>query len=249
MRVRHLAVAGLTTLLLAACGTSGTTSGATSGAAAGSSTAGSSSAAPTTPDGNGEAAKTGPQVASDAADALARAGAVHMVGTGTSDGQQVSLDLHLQDSDISGTVTMGGQPLELVSTGGRTYAKAAASFWTAQQVPASVARKLGGAWVLLPAEAAAPFDFSLTKLADQLRKPEKTTWQPQVQKGTYQGQDVVVITESDGSTTDVAAIGTPYPLHSEDKGTDPGTVTLSDFGTKVAITAPPSPIDLAKLAG
>jgi hypothetical protein len=250
MRIRHLATsvttAGLTMLLLAACGgNSGTTSDA-----AGSSSAASSSSAPATPAGNGEAAKTGPQVASDAADALAQAGAVHMVGTGTSDGQPMSLDLHLQGADVSGTITMAGQAMDILTTGGQAYAKAPATFWSAQQVPASIAKKLGGQWVVLPHEAASSFgDFSLAKLADQLRKPEKTTWQPQVQKSTWQGQDVVVLTESDGSTTPIAATGAPYPLHADDKGADAGTVTLSDFGVKVPIVAPASPVDLQKLAG
>lgn len=249
MRVRQLArnvtVAALTTLLLAACG--GTS--VTSSTAAGSSSA-SSSSAPTTPAGNGEAAKTGQQVANDAADALASAGAVHLVGSGTDGGKPLSLDLHLQGTDVSGTISMAGQALDVVSTGGKTYARAPASFWTSQQVPASVAKKLDGRWVLLPAEAGSTFgDFSLTKLADDLRKPEHGTWQPQVQRSTYEGKDVVIITQTDGSTTTVAGAGTPYPLRSEDKGTDPGTVTLSDFGTKVAITAPPAPVDLSKLGG
>lgn len=250
MRVRQLArnltVAGLTTLLLAACGS---TSGSSSDAA-GSSSTGSSSSAPSTPAGNGEAAKTGPQVASDAADALASASAVHMVGSGTSDGQPLTMDLHLQGSDVSGTVTMAGQPLGLLSTGGKTYMKATAAFWTTQQVPSSIAKKLDGQWVLVPAEAGSPFqEFSLSKLADQLRTPDSSTWQPAVTKGSYEGRDVVVITESDGSTTQVAATGKPYPLHADDKGTDPGSVTFSDYDTPVAITAPPAPVDLSKLAG
>lgn len=249
MRVRQLArtltVAGLTTLLLAACGG---TSGTSSDAAGSSSPA--SSSAPATPAGNGEAAKTGKQVASDAADALGAASAVHMVGSGTSDGQPLTLDLHLQGTDVSGSVTMAGQPIGLLSTGGKTYVKATATFWTTQQVPSSIAKKLGDQWVVVPAEAGSPFaEFSLAKLADKLRTPDSTTWQPAVTKGSYQGRDVVVITESDGSTTQVAATGKPYPLHADDKGSDPGSVTFSDYDTPVAITAPPSPIDLSTLAG
>lgn len=243
---RHVTVAALTTLLLAACG--GTS--VTSSTAAGSSSAASSSSAPTTPAGNGEAAKTGQQVANDAADALASAGAVHLVGSGTDGGKPLNLDLHLQGTDVSGTISMAGQALDVVSTGGKTYAKAPASFWTSQQVPASVAKKLDGQWVLLPAGAGSAFgDVSLTKLADDLRKPEHGTWQPQVQKSTYEGKDVVIITQTDGSTTTVAGAGTPYPLRSEAKGTDPGTVTLSDFGKKTTITAPAGALDLTQLAG
>jgi hypothetical protein len=242
MRARTLAVAGLTTLTLAGCGSTGGTATGASGSPA------ASSAAPSTPAGNGEAAKTGPQVAADAADALVRAGAVHMVGTGTSDGQPLSVDLHLQGADASGTVTMAGQPLEIITTAGQAYAKAPAAFWTAQQVPASTARELDGRWVVLPAEAASTFgEFSLTRLADQLRTPDGAAWKVEVQRSSAAGGDVVVITDSDGSTTQVAATGEPYPLQSTDKGADAGTVTLSDFGTKVAITAPPAPLDLQEL--
>jgi hypothetical protein len=244
MRVCTLAGAGLAAVLLAACsGNSGTTPDAAAGG-----TATGSTSAPATHAGNGEAAKNGPRVAADAADALVQAGAVHLVGTGTSDGQPLSMDLHLQGTDVTGTVTMAGQPVEITSTAGKTYMKAPAAFWTAQQVPASAARTLDGRWVLVPAEAGSPFEeFALTKLADHLRTPDSTTWQPGVQKGSYQGRDVVVITESDGSTTQVAATGTPYPLHADDRGSDPGTVTLSDFGVTVPIAAPPSPLDLSTL--
>jgi hypothetical protein len=250
MRVRQLArtltLAGLTTLLLAACGsTSGTSTDAVAGSASSS-----APATPATPAGNGEAAKTGSQVAADAADALASASAVHMVGNGISDGQPLSMDLHLQGSDVSGTVTMGGQPLGLLSAGGKTYMQATAAFWKTQQVPTSIAKKLDGRWVLVPAEAGNPFaEFSLPKLADQLRTPDSTTWQPAVTKGSYQGQDVVVISESDGSTTQVAATGKPYPLQAVDKGSEPGTLTFSDYGVAVPITAPPSPLDLSTLGG
>jgi glucose/arabinose dehydrogenase len=95
MRVRQLArtltLAGLTTLLLAACGsTSGTSTDAVAGSASSS-----APATPATPAGNGEAAKTGSQVAADAADALASASAVHMVGNGISDGQAPPAPLDL----------------------------------------------------------------------------------------------------------------------------------------------------------
>jgi hypothetical protein len=239
-----LAAAGLTVLLLAACGPdAGTTS-----SAAGSAT--SSSSAPTTPAGNGEAAKTGPQVAADAATALEQAGAVHAVGTSTSDGAQDSVDLHFQGTDLSGTITEAGSTVEVISTGGRTYVKAPAAFWKAQQVPSSVARKLNATWVLVPAEGGNPAgDLSLASMAAKLRTPDKTSYAPQVQKGTYQGRDVVVITESDGSTTQVAATGTPYPLQSTDRSSEPGTVTLTDFGVRVPITAPADFLDLSTLGG
>lgn len=235
MRVRSLAVAALAAALLSACG---------GGAGATASKTSSS------PAGNGESSKTGQQVANDAADALEKAGAAHMVGSGTSDGQAMSLDLHLQDTDVSGSITMDGGTLQLLSTGGKYYAKAPGAFWQAQGVPAQAVPMVDGKWVILPADAAQQFqDFTLKGMADQLRKPTDATIDPKVKTDTLDGRPVVVVSQSDGSTLDVAATGTPYPLKSVDKGSNAGSVTVSDFGKRTTITAPTGALDLSQMTG
>ena|SRR5438270_2186093 len=226
MRIRSLAVAGLTAVLLTACGGGGDS-------------------------GNGEAAKKGPQVASDAANALEQSGAAHLTGTITEQGQSGAVDLHLQGSDVSGSIALGGQQVQLVSTGGKIYAQAPAAFWTTFGAPASVAGQLDGQWVIVPAQAASSFGtFTLKGLADQLRKPTGGSYQDPVGADTLNGQKVVVVTQTDGSTLDVASTGTPYPLKAENKGTaSPGTLNLGDFGKKTTITAPANALDLSQVAG
>jgi hypothetical protein len=226
MRVRTLVVAGLAAALLTACG------GGSSG--------------------NGEAAKKGPQVAADAANALEQAGAAHLKGNVTEQGQSGDVDLQLQGTDVSGTITLGGQKVQLISTGGKIYAKAPAAFWSSFGAPESIAGQLDGQWVIVPGEAASSFDtFTLKGLADSLRTPTGgTTINDPVSTATVDGQKVVVVTQSDGSTLDVASSGQPYPLKAENKGGDsPGTLTFSDFGKKTTITAPSGALDLTQLAG
>ena len=221
MRTRPLAVLGLAALLLTACGGS---------------------------DGNGESAKKGPQVAADAADALQKAGAVHLTGNGKQDGKPVTADVRLQGSDATGTIDEGGDRLKIVATGGKVYVQASSGFWSQSGVPASVAGALAGKWVIVPSEAAGQvLPFSLKSLTEDLRHPSGAAIKDAVHTSTLHGKKVVVVTQTDGSTLDVAATGTPYPLRTVDKGSDAGTFDASDFGKKVTITAPSGALDLSQL--
>ena len=223
MRTGHLAAVGLAALLLTACGGS---------------------------DGNGESAKKGPQVAADAASALEKAGAVHLTGTGKTNGASIQLDLRLQGNDATGTLIEGSNSIKLVGTGGKLYVQASPAFWTKAGIPESAAGGLDGKWVIVPSSTAGQvLPFNLSSLADQLRHPTGATIKDAVHTGTLHGQKVVVVTQTDGSTLDVAATGTPYPLQTVDKGTDAGTITASDFGKKTTITAPSGALDLSKLGG
>jgi hypothetical protein len=223
MRTRPLVALGLAALLLAACGGS---------------------------DGNGESSKKGPQVAADAASALEKAGAVHLTGVGTMDGQQLTVDLHLQGDDGTGTIGEGGEELKIVETGGKLYVQASKGFWSQSGVPASAAGALAGKWVIVPKNAAGQLmPFSMKSLAEELRHPTDGKIKDDVKTSTLDGKKVVVVTQTDGSTLDVAAEGTPYPLRTVDKGKDAGTIDASDFGKKVTITAPSGALDLSQLGG
>ena len=223
MRTRFVATLGLAAVLLTACGGSS---------------------------GNGESAKKGPQVAADAANALEKAGAAHLTGTGTSDGKPMKLDVRVVGADATGTVTMDGAKLDLVNVGGKLYIRATGDFWTQNGIPTSAVSLLDGKWVIVPGQAASDLaQFSLKGLADELRHPSNGSIKDDVHTDTVDGTKVVVVTESDGSTLDVAATGTPYPLRIVDKGKDAGTITASEFGKKTTITAPSGALDLSQLAG
>jgi len=222
MRNRFVAVVGLAAVLLTACGGSD----------------------------NGESAKKGPQVAADAANALEKAGAAHLTGTGTQDGKPMQLDVTVVGADATGTVSMDGAKLDLVNAGGKLYIRASGDFWTQNGIPASAVSLLDGKWVILPADAAGELSqFSLKGLADELRHPTDGKIKDAVHTATVDGKKVVVVTQSDGSTLDVAATGTPYPLKIVDKGSEASTITASDFGKKTKISAPSGALDLSQLAG
>ena len=228
MRVRALAIAGLSSLLLTACG--GTATDATS--ASGGTSA---SAAETRP---------ASDIAAEAAAALATAGSVHVQGTAASEGVD-ALDLRLHGDDVSGSVTMGGQTMQIVQAAGTTYVQADAAFWTANGVPAEAVSLVDGVWVLLPADAGADFSpVNLAGIAELLRPLADPALDQEVTTSQLNGQDVLVLTQADGSTLHVAATGTPYPL----QVTDPeGSLTLTEFGEQQPIAAPASFVDLAQL--
>jgi hypothetical protein len=145
---------------------------------------------------------------------------------------------------------MNGAKLNLVNVGGKLYLRAGGDFWAQNGIPASAASLLDGRWVVVPGQAAGALSqFSLKGLADQLRHPSNGTIKDAVHTGTVDGRKVVVVTESDGSTLDVAATGTPYPLRIVDKDSESSTITASEFGKKTTITAPSGALDLSQLAG
>jgi hypothetical protein len=203
------------------------------------------------PKDNGESKKTGPVVANDAADALQQTGAVHVKGTEKSDGKPGTVDLQLQGQDVSGSVTVDSQAVSVIALGATTYFKAPASFWSAQKIPAQATALLADKWVKIPASQSGGLtnDLSLSTIVNEIRKPTNGTITPAVKTGTFAGQPTVVVSQTDGSTLDVAATGQPLPLHLVDTGTNGDDVTLTEFGVRQAITAPPGALDLTKLAG
>jgi hypothetical protein len=220
MRIRQLTAAGTVaaaTLLLSACG------------------------------GSPLDGKSGQEVADQAADALEKAGAVHVKGTVSQDGEDGKVDLQLQGDDASGTLTFSGVDVELVSVGGTAYLQAPADFWASFGLPAEAASQLEGQWVIVPDEAASSFeDFSLNGFIDELRNPSSDV-KKDVKEDELDGDPVVIVEQEDGSTLTVANDDNAYPLVIEDKGDAPSKVNLSGFGEKKDISAPDNPLDLNDL--
>jgi hypothetical protein len=193
--------------------------------------------------------KTGPEVAAAAADALEEAGSVQVSGTIEQDGEEGEVDLFLQGEDATGTLTMGGVDVELLSVGGQVYLQAPPEFWGGFGMPEEFAAQFDGKWVVVPAEGASEFeDFSLQGFIDQLRNPESSV-KDDVTTGEVDGTDVVVVEQEDGSRLSVADDDDAYPLEISNEGDSPGTLTFSRFGEEEDITAPDDALDLNELAG
>ena len=194
---------------------------------------------------NGEAKKTGPQVAADAAAAVKSAGGFHVSGTVNQGGKPSTVDLQIQNNDVSGTISLEGAKLNLIIVNGKAYIKGDTEFWTGNNVSAQTAALLNGRWVAAPASSTSEFS-SLTAagLASDLQHPTDSSFKTPVHKAKIDGKNVVVVTQQDGSELDVAASGKPYPVRIVNKGSSAGTTTFSGWGQTQPITTPPSPLDL-----
>jgi hypothetical protein len=218
MRLRTLAAAGGVAVLLAGCG--------------GSTAAGE---------------RTGAEVATDAAEAVASAGSVHVTGAITYAGVAQHVDLHLQDDDLVGTISTGGEDVDLVVAGGSTHMRAGADFWADHGLPPEIVPDLDGSWVLMPAEAAAEFGaFTLDGLVEQLADADGL--EEEVRSEQRDGVPVLVVTHADGGTLTVEAHrpGFPLVLHRDRGATQ--RLEYSRFGELEDITAPVDVVDLAEYA-
>jgi hypothetical protein len=194
--------------------------------------------------------KTGPEVAAAGADALEAAGSFHLSGTISRDGQASEVDLHLQGEDATGTLSLAGTEIELLSVGGGVYVQAAPEFWSSFGIPTETAAELEEQWVIVPAEAAAEFqEFSVAGFVEELRNPDGEI-KDEVTTTEVDGDDAVVVTLEDGSTLTVLNDEPSYPVElTNDEGSSSGKVTISRIGEEENISAPSDAVDLAALAG
>jgi hypothetical protein len=219
MRIRPVIVAAGTALLLTACG------------------------------GSPLDGKTGQEVADAAADALEKAGAVHIEGTVQQDGEEGGVDLHLQGEDATGSLTMSGAELQLIVVDGTVYAQGGADFWGSFGMPEEGASLVEGKWIILPDEAAGDFaEFSLAGIVTSFRDPESKV-KDDVRSDEVDGKDVVVVEQEDGSALSVTDDEPSYPLSLTNKGDSEGTLKFSRFGEKEDISAPDDAVDLTELMG
>jgi hypothetical protein len=225
---------------------------------------------------NGEAAKTGPQVMKDAAAAMTAAGAVHIVGVGTegNPAQKLSIDSHLQSEGMTMSARSTGGPEEVVVIGRSVYLKGLSSLFGGSALPGALAKAAGDHWVKFGDDSsgdssngsffssggsdAGSDTTTISGLAKSFAQPGSgVTINGKVTRASLNGQPVVIVTQSNGDTFSVAATGTPYVLQAvmvtnpKTAGTDAdegaGTLTFSEYGKRVTITAPTDVVDLQKL--
>lgn len=231
MRLRSLAAAGLSAVLLTACGGGSSDDNAERSSSAASST---------------RSAPTGPELAAAAGDALQQAGSVRVQGDLTGEGRHVVLDLGMLGPDMAGTLTVDDVRLGITVVGGIGYVQAPPSYWLSLGVSDPLASRLAASWVRPPGDGAsdlAPYNFD--RLVALLNYPNNLTYQDEAVAGTLDGGPVWLIADSDGSETRIAAEGTPYPLQVAMTGEPSGVLTLSDFGAVPPITVPGDAIDLS----
>lgn len=194
--------------------------------------------------------RTAQEVLDDATADLREAGSVSIDGSTTQDGQELQMDMHVQEGGAVGSVTVDGQEVQLLLTGDQAFMQAAGDFWASFGLPAEAAAQFEGQWLLLPADQMPDLGpLTIDGLVDELADPDSGV-KEEVEEGEVDGEDVLILTTEDESTMSVLAGDDSYPVRIENKGEEsPGVMNLSRFGEEEDISAPADYIDLAELAG
>ncbi len=172
---------------------------------------------------------------------------VRLVGDLTNDGQELGMDLVAsKGGDCTGSVTLGDATAEIRSLDGTTWFRPDEAFWKAQGGAQAdqLIKLIGDKWVLQPeGEGGLGEVCDLDSLFEDAvdEKDDDSTYE----KGDVtdvEGEQAIAIDATDAddetSTAYVLVEGEHYLTKLERKGTDSGTVTLSDFNKDVEVEAP-----------
>ncbi len=200
---------------------------------------------------NGVADLPADQILAKATTAAKAQTSVHVAGKGSNNGQAFGLDMRLRAGGGGiGSVSIGTDKIQLVSTGTDVYIKADKAYWTTS-AGAATAAVIGDRWVKAAASSAAfaPIaqlgDFT-TSLENYL-KPDST-----ITKGdqsTVDGQPAIALVSTNGKLW-VATTGQPLPLKI-DSGKQGDALSFSDWGKAVDVKVPTDSetLDIGKLSG
>ena len=206
--------------------------------------------------GNAEALKSGQQVLTDAVNAAEGASSFRMSGTINTGGQQIGLDLTIvKGKGAQGSMTIGGQKVDLVIVGADAYMNAGAAFWTqfGGTSGSAIAQLVAGKWFKF--STTDPQFSSITGLTDSksLFDSLSSSAGTITNKGatTYKGQSAVAIfAGSKNGTLYVATTGVPYPIAIAKTGAaEGGAIAFGDWDKSVTLTAPSGAIDSSQLGG
>jgi hypothetical protein len=196
---------------------------------------------------NGLASKTPEEVLAAIRAAVTSAKSVHVIGSGTSDGQAMKLDLRLATDSGQGSMTVQGLSFELIRIGDKAYIKGDEAFW--RNIGQEAAGKLvGDRWLLV---STTDSNFAgLLQLTDinqmvngvledhgELKNEGETT---------VDGQSAVrIVDTTEGGTLFVAATGPAYPVKLDSK--DEGSISFSEWDESFDVEAPEDVIDINEL--
>jgi hypothetical protein len=175
---------------------------------------------------------------------------VHIVGAARSGGQNVGIVFTLTSTTSSGIFAFPSGALEVLVDGSSVYARGTQSFWSGTVgTPAAVAGLLAGRWVTgIPAGSTSQLTSSLN-LASFIGSIFNDVTLTKGPTTTVLGQSAIPLIGSDGSTSYVAAEGTPYLLKVTGGSSAKGTIVLSRFNTATPPTVPTKAVNFATVSG
>ena len=199
----------------------------------------------------GTASKSpGHQILEASKQAARQASSVHIVGTISSEGKPITLDMELlAGKGGKGTISQEGFKIQIIQTGGAVYINGSSDFYKHVTGSAPAAALLQGKWLKAPAnsgELASLAELTdLSKLIDTALASHGT-----LSKGdttTIEGQKAIPLKDTTKGGTLVAATGKPYPLQITKEGKESGKVTFNRWDQPVTLDAPSGAIDISKL--
>jgi hypothetical protein len=172
--------------------------------------------------------------------AVKDARSVHLDGSLRSGGKPVALNLGLiRSGGFSGTITDNGVPLTLTDTGQKVYVKATPAFLRELHASSSLCTLLCGKYIeMTPAQGGAlAGNLTMSRLLASLTGPLPKF--SNAGTATVGGRQAQVLRASDGSTLDVAATGTAYPLRVTGKNSA-GRLDFTQWNAVRRPAAPPA---------
>ena len=163
----------------------------------------------------------------------------------------MSVDLHLATGKgASGSMTVEGQPIQIVEVGNGFYMKAGETFYK-QVGGGAAAQLLKDKWLKTPTGSGEFASLGALTSLDKLLSSTLTTTGT-LTKGsttTINGQPVVGITDAKKGTLYIATTGPAYPVAIVKEGTDSGKIVFDEWNKPVTLTAPSNSVDLSQLEG
>jgi hypothetical protein len=189
--------------------------------------------------------KTAAQIVPAMETAIKAASSVHTSGTVVQGSQKISIDVSLNGTDISGTISDGSKSFTIVVSDGKAYVQITQSYLKSAGIPVADCSSLCGKYVQSPASEAAEFaPFTMSSLMNEIVKDLPSAagdTTDMFEPATFKGQPVLRFSQG-GSTVDVARTGAPYLLFisSTAQGSAQGSLTFSEWNSVPAVT-PPAP--------
>lgn len=189
---------------------------------------------------NGESARSGNDIASDAQTAFRSLSSVRVTGTAVTGTETDQIDMYLlADNSAHGTVTANGAVAEIVIDHGYAYVRGAA-FW--RTFAPSVADRIGDSWVKLNLSSPnlkALAVYTRSAMADAMG----ATGSGMLGKGSatsINGTQSIPI-EGNNGTLWVAVDGKPYPTRFHGAaGTGSATLDFTEYDRPVTATTDPT---------
>ena len=226
-------LAGCAALVVAGCGSSGSSAGpATAGASVSVSRAAS----------GGSKEPGSAALVNSMQTSVRKASSVHVTGRLSRGGIPLTVDLKVnRNGDMAGTISQNGAPAQILAVKDTIYVKATGAFLKEMKAPADACAAVCGKWIKLTAQQAGQLTGDLSM--KNLMTPLTTGQVPKLTETgstTVNGEQAFVLRAADGSTLDVSAASQHYPLQAATGGNPRQTVTYTQWNAVPAPVPPPA---------